>query len=46
MAKKRVSSMTDKELVRRLFAKSVRKELKTLLAQSDPGKRAKKAKKR
>jgi len=38
--------MTDKELVRRLLPKSVRKELKALLAQKDAGKRAKKTKKR
>jgi hypothetical protein len=46
LAKKRASSMTDTELARRLFAKSVRKELKTLLSQSDRGKQARKAKKR
>jgi hypothetical protein len=38
--------MTDKDLARRLFAKSVRKELKTLLLQSDRGKAARKTKKR
>jgi hypothetical protein len=47
LAKKRASTMTDKELVHRLFAKSVRKELKALLAQDgDVAKPAKKAKKR
>jgi hypothetical protein len=46
LAKKRASSMTDKELARRLFAKSVRKELKALLSQTGPRKRAKAAKKR
>jgi hypothetical protein len=34
--------MTDKELLRRLFSKSVRKELKALLSQRDSRKRAKK----
>ena len=33
--------MTDKELVRRLFSKGVRRELKTLLLQQDSGKRSK-----
>ncbi len=46
LAKKQASSMTDKELARRLFAKSVRKELKTLLSQTGSRKRAKAAKKR
>jgi hypothetical protein len=38
--------MSDRELVHRLFAKSVRKELKALLAQADAGKPPKKTKKR
>ncbi len=38
--------MTDKALVRRLFSKSVRKELKALLSKTDPGKPASKTKKR
>src|SRR5688500_6476103 len=42
LAKKRSSSMTDKELVRRLFSKGVRREMKTLLLQQDSGKRSKK----
>ena len=46
MPKNKASRMTDKELARRLFAKSVRKELKTLFAAKDAGKQAKKAKKR
>jgi len=46
LAKKRASSMTDKALVRRLFSKTVRKELKALLSQNDPGKRASKTKQR
>ncbi len=33
MAKKPASKMTDKELVRRLFPKAVRKQLKTILLQ-------------
>ena len=44
--KNQASPMTDKELVRRLFAKSVRKKLKALLAQKDAGKHTKKTKKR
>lgn len=31
MAKKKATQMTDKELVRRLFPKAVRKQLKTVL---------------
>jgi hypothetical protein len=46
VAKKQASAMSDRELVHRLFAKSVRKELKALLAQADAGKPAKKTKKR
>jgi hypothetical protein len=38
--------MTDKALVRRLFSKTVRKELKALLSANDPGKQARKTKKR
>ena len=43
--KNQATPMTDKELVRRLLPKSVRKELKALLAQKDAGKQAKKTKK-
>lgn len=38
--------MTDKELVRRLFPKDVRKQLKTVLAELNTPKTAKKQKKR
>ena len=46
MAKK-ASKMTDKELVRRLFSKDTRKQLKTVLAElnAERPKRAKKPKK-
>ena len=44
--KNQATPMTDKELVRRLLPKNVRKELKALLAQKDAEKRAKKTKKR
>jgi hypothetical protein len=47
MAKKPYAKMTDKELVRRLFPKDVRKQLKTVLAElnAEKPKRAKKPKK-
>jgi len=47
MAKKHASKMTDKELVRHLFPKHVRKQLKTVLAElNKPEKQAIKPKKR
>lgn len=46
MAKKPASKMTDKELVRRLFPKDVRKQLKTVLAELNTPKPAKKTKNR
>jgi hypothetical protein len=46
LAKKKASQMTDKELVRRLFPKDVRKQLKTVVAELNAEKPAKKRKKR
>lgn len=42
MAKKHAAKMTDKELVRRLFPKAVRKELKTALLELNAAKKKKK----
>jgi len=39
MAKKPYAKMTDKELVRRLFPKDVRKQLKRVLLELNNGKR-------
>lgn len=46
MAKKPASKLTDKQLVRRLFPKDVRKQLKTVLAELNAEKPARKRKKR
>lgn len=47
MAKRKpASKLTDKELVRRLFPKDVRKQLKTVLAELNTEKQARKRKKR
>jgi hypothetical protein len=46
MAKKPYAKMTDKELVRRLFPKDVRKQLKRVVLElNEPTKRAPKPKK-
>lgn len=44
MAKKHAAKMTDKELVRRLFPKAVRKQLKTALLGLNAEKKKKKPK--
>ena len=44
MTKKHAAKMTDKELVRRLFPKAVRKQLKTALLQLNTEKKKKKTK--
>jgi hypothetical protein len=46
VAKKPASKLTDKELVRRLFPKDVRNQLKEVLAELNAEKPAKKHKKR
>ena len=42
MAKKHAAKMTDKELVKRLFPKAVRKELKSALLALNAGNKKKK----